>query len=471
MTADERARVVEWGERFRQDPVEYVRKMFRVEPTLQQAQLLRAVAAPGAKVAVRSGHGTGKTTALAWIILWFLPLHKNALIPCTAPTGHQLYDLLWAEIQRWQPKLPPEIGGSFVVKQSRVEIRGFERTKFAVARTARPENPEALAGFHSENLLFLIDEASGVPEQVFQVAEGALSTPGARVIMTSNPTRLTGYFHEAFHRSRDKWTRLHFSGLDSPLVDADFVREMGEKYGTDSDIYRVRVLGEFPRASVLQLIPEDIATAALERSLPEDVYSFAPKVLGVDVGRFGDDRSAVFLRQGRRAQLVLTLRKSDTMTLAGHVAELEDAYGTSATFVDDGGVGGGVVDRLRQLGRNPIPVQFGGSSQGPQYANKRAEMWCLLRDWLREGAEICPQDRAGAGVADVIRDDLVGPEYGFSAAGKLQLERKEDMKRRGLASPDLGDALALTFAAPVAPPEDSGGYGLWSRCPRAGAVR
>ena len=451
MSPEELTRVQEWGERFRRDPVEYVRRVFRAEPTDQQAQLLRAVADPGAKVAVRSGHGTGKTTALAWIILWYLPLHRNALIPCTAPTGHQLYDLLWAEVQRWQPKMPPELADCVIVKQSRVEIRGYERTKFAVARTARKENPEALAGFHSENLLFLIDEASGVPEQIFQVAEGALSTPGSRVVMTSNPTRITGYFYDAFGRNRDKWTRLHFSGPESPLVDHEFVREMGEKYGEDSDIYRVRVLGEFPKASVLQLIPQDLVEAALGAHLPEEAYRFAPRILGVDVARFGDDRSAVFYRQGRHAELALALRSQDTMTLAGRVAALEDELRADAVFVDEGGVGGGVVDRLRQLGRSPIPVNFGGAPLDGRYQNKRAEMWCLLKAWLQEGAEICPRDRQQNDIASDLRDDLVGPEYGFSSSGKLQLERKEDMKKRGLASPDLGDALALTFAAPVRP--------------------
>ena len=435
--------------KFRDDPVFFVEKMFKVSPTEQQKELLRAVAAPGAKVSVRSGHGTGKSTALAWLVLWFLITHPNCKVPCTAPSAHQLQDVLWAEIAKWRNKMPDWFREQVIVKSDRVEIKGAEETQFAVARTARRENPDALQGFHADNLLFIIDEASGVDEKVFEVARGALSTPLARVVMCANPTQLTGYFYASHHKNRDNWTRLQFSCLDSPLVDPSYVQDVAREYGEDSDVYRVRVLGEFPRASIVQLIPLDLVERRMGKYLRQDQYGHAPKILGVDVAWYGDDRSAVFLRQGLMSKLLGTWCGIDNMTLAGLVAQYEDEYKTDAIFIDVGW-GTGVIDRLKQMGRNPIAVNFGGAATNEKYANKRTEMWCLMKEWLEQGG-VLPDNSD-------LRDDLIGPQYSFTTTGKIQLERKEDMKKRGLASPDLADALALTFAYPVMPKATLAGH-------------
>jgi hypothetical protein len=425
--------------RHRVSPVAFVREAVSVEPTEQQAQLLDAISKPGAHVAVRSGHGTGKSTALAWLLLWFLCTHPDARVPCTAPTEHQLKDILWPEIGKWHGRLHVWYRENLEVSSEYVRVVGS--SSYGVRRTSTKERPEALQGFHARNLLFLIDEASGIPEQIFEVAEGALSTPGARVVMAANPTRVTGYFHRAFYRDRDLWVRLHFSAEDSPLVSKEWVRKMEEKYGRESDIFRVRVAGDFPSASVVQLIPLSLIEAAFGKHLREEQYSFAPVVLGVDVAWEGDDRSAVFLRQGLRSALLGVWLNIDNMTLAGLVAEFEDRYRADAVFVDVGW-GTGVIDRLRQMGRRPIPVNFGGRAVNvDRYENIRAEMWCKMKEWLESGGALPPEED--------LKDDLAGPEYGFTVRGRIQLERKEDMKKRGLASPDLADALALTFAAPV----------------------
>lgn len=426
--------------RFHADPVYMVRSLWGIDPTGQQKQLLTAAAKPGAKVSVKSGHGTGKTTSLAWLVLWGLICFDDVKIPCTAPTAHQLQDVLWAEIAKWHEKMPGWFRDQIEIKADRVVVKGAEKTRFAVARTARKENPEALQGFHAENLLFVIDEASGVPEPIFEVARGALSTKTARVVMCANPTQLTGYFYNSHHKNRDNWTRLHFSCLDSPLVDPSYIAEMAAEYGEDSDVYRVRVLGDFPRASVVQLIPLDLVEAAMGKHLRADQYNFAPKVLGVDVAWYGDDRSVIVLRQGLMSKVLGKWRDIDNMTLAGLVAQYEDEYQTDTTFVDVGW-GTGVIDRLRQMGRNPVAVNFGGRPTSAKYANKRTEMWCELKKWLESGGAL-PDD-------EDLRDDLVGPEYSFDPAGRIKLERKEDMKKRGLSSPDIADALALTFAYPV----------------------
>lgn len=434
--------------RYRDDPLLFVQELMKPTKVIseQQESLLRAVAKPGAKVSVRSGHGTGKTTTQAWLVLWFLCTRKNVKIPCTASTQSQLKDVLWAEIDFWQKRMPAWWREQIKISNARVEIKGYEAQQFAVARTAGRSNPDALQGFHAENILFIIDEASGVFDKVFEVAKGALSTAGARVVMCGNPTQTEGYFFQSHHKNREAWTRLHFNGEESPHVDKEFVDDMAREYGTDSDIYRVRVRGDFPKASINQLIGNDLVEAALKRTLRPEQISFAAKILGVDVAPYGDDRSAIFYRQGLYSELLYSCNGIDDIEFAGKIVEFVKSKGIDGVFVDRG-AGSGVLSALSHLGYGYITtgVSFGGSPGAVRYLNKRVEMWGDLKDWIVAGGAICGKDKEGD-----ITSDLTGPQYFYSISGKLQLERKEDMKKRGLASPDLGDALALTFAFPVA---------------------
>ncbi len=426
---------------YRQDPEVFVREILKGEPTKQQIELLQAVAKPGAKVSVRSGHGTGKTTTMAWLVLWFLCTRKNVKIPCTAPTQAQLRDVLWAEIAKWRERMPDWWREQVKVKNERVEIAGAEKSQFAVARTAKPENPDALQGFHADQLLFIIDEASGVYNKIFEVARGALSTASARVVMCGNPTQTTGYFYESHHRSREEWERLHFSCLDSPLVDSVYPESMAREYGKESDVYRVRVLGEFPKAASNQLIPIDWIEEAMDRSLRPEQIAFAPKIIGVDVAPYGGDRSAIFLRQGLYSELLWQKVGVDDLTIGGIVANFAREKQVDGIFIDQG-AGSGVGSALRHMGFSPVLAPFGAAPSNSRYLNKRAEMWDLMKQWIKEGG-VLPK------LSD-LKDDLIGPQYFYGMTGKLQLERKEDMKKRGIASPDLADALALTFAYPVA---------------------
>ena len=432
---------------WRGSPLLFVKDMFGVKPTEQQASLLEAAGLPGVHAAVKSWHGTGKSTVLAWLVLWGLVCFgDDCKIPCTAPTAHQLSDILWAEVRKWGPRMLEPWKSSLRVTEDKISLDGLPG--YAAARTGRKENPEALQGFHARDLLFLIDEASGIDDTIFEVARGSLSTPGARVIMTSNPTRATGFFHRAFHADSDHWRGLTFNGENSPLVSPDYVREMEEEYGRDSDIFRVRVLGEFPAGGDLQFIKTSDVEAAFGRSHPPAVYERAPKVLGVDVAAYGGDRSVIVERQGLRARVLWQVQGADTTVVAGEVAKIvnEDKY--QAVFVDEtGGYGFGVVSDLRGLGYSPFGVQFAGSSIDRQYKNKRAEIWGLMRHWIADEGGWIDERK----YADRLRDHLTGPEYQYDTRGRLQLERKEDMKKRGLASPDFADALALTFALPVAP--------------------
>ncbi len=431
-----------WSKEAVASPAYFAEHALGLAPTPQQAQFFDALAKPCARVAVRSGHGTGKSTALAAAALWFLSTRNDALVPCTAPTAHQLQDVLWREVRRLLTGMEESLRKRYTVTTDRVSLHGS--AGLIVARTARPENPDALQGFHAEEILFLIDEAAGVNNRIFEVARGALSTPSARVAMAGNPTRLNGYFYSAFHNASDTWNGMQFSCLDSPLVAPEYAAEIAREYGEDSDMYRVRVLGDFPKAGVYNLIPLEWVDAAMDCAMPQDHIQDAPIIFGIDPAWMGTDRSAGMVRQGMAASILFTVRQADTSTLAQLVAHRAAELRPDAIFVDQTGVGAGVFDQLKHAGYPVIGIAFSQRPMEPErFLNRRAEIWWRVREWLEKGPVLEKNSD--------LRDDLISPEYSFTVSGKIQLEAKEDMRRRGLASPDLGDALALTFAMPVIP--------------------
>ena len=430
---------------YHDDPVLFVREIFCAEPTEQQCRLLTAMAKPNARVAVKSGHGSGKSTSLAWLGLWFLWTRLDVEIPCTAPSGHQLNDVLWSEIDHWRMMMPEPMKNATIVTKDRVMIEGCGKKHYMVARTARRDQPSALQGFHAKNLMFLIDEAAEIPDEVFEVMRGTQTTTNARMIMTGNPTLVTGYFHDAFHSSSSVWETMTFSCLDSPLVKPEYIEMMKAEYGEDSDQYRVRVLGEFPSSSIMQYIPDDLVEAAMKRQLKDDEYKFAPVILGADVSYFGDDSSALFLRQGLYSEKLWASRDIDTVQYADIIHRFAIERGADRIFVDQTGVGAGVVDQLRRMGLSDkvTGVSSSSASSRSELANKRMEMWYEMKEWLKLGGAI-PDDRT-------LRDDLVTPYYDYHrSSGKMKLESKQAIKQlRNLPSPDHADALALTFAYPV----------------------
>ncbi len=423
-------------------PDAFARQILDLTPTGQQAEFFRALAEPGARVAVRSGHGTGKSTALAIAALWFLATRRDALVPCTAPTAHQLQDVLWRELRRLVRRMPDGVRERFQETADRIRMKGSGG--MIVARTARPDNPDALQGFHAPEILFIIDEAAGVADAVFEVARGALSTPSARVALAGNPTRLSGYFHSAFHTARGSWETLNFSCLGSPLVAPGYARDIAAEYGEDSDMYRVRVLGEFPRCAAHGLIPLKMVEDAMAKSLPAGTPNSAPLVIGLDPAWLGGDRSAAVWRRGIAAGVLFGVRSQDTCQLAEMVSTRAAELLPDMIFVDQTGVGAGVYDQLRRTGHPVTGVSFAQTPLNPElYLNRRAEIWCRVKEWLRAGGVL--ENHAG------LKADLAGPEYYVTGVGKIRLEAKEDMRKRGLASPDFGDALALTFSMEVYP--------------------
>jgi hypothetical protein len=433
-----------------QDPVTFVRKVFYVEPSEQQAKLLMAAADPKARVTVRSGVSTGKTTTDAWLIWWHVICHYHSKCAVTAPTKTQLKDALWSECALWHGRMHPFFRARTDLTGERAFVipdAGGQVSQFATFKTASKANPEALQGLHADYVMAIVDEAAGVDDAVFDPLRGSTGTYGTRFIFTANPNRAAGYFHRTHTNAalRKRFVRLQFNSWDSPHSPKDELQGIADEYGKDSDMYRVRVLGEFPSASPLQLISTDLVLQQTGLHLRKEQYDFAPIILGVDVAWMGDDRSVVVLRQGLRMKILGVWHKIDNMTLAGMVSQYWDQYKVDACFVD-AGWGSGVIDRLRQLGRHPVQVWFGGKPGKVKFHNKRSEMWWGIREWLEAGGVL--EDN------EDLRLDLTAPEYYPIESGQVQLERKADIKKRAGFSPDMGDALALTFAQPVTAKRD-----------------
>jgi hypothetical protein len=436
-------------DQWRTDPVLYAREVIGVEPESNQAEILRAFAQPGAKVTVKAGHGVGKTAVASWAALWFVPLFPDCKVGATAPSAQQLHDVLMAEIAKWHGRMNPWFRNQLVVTGKSLHVKGAEKTQFLTARTARPESPDALQGLHATNMAFIIEESFGVADSIYEVARGALTTKGARALLIGNPTATSGYAYNTFHRNAHMWRRFTLSCTNSKLADQNYVEEMRQEWGEDSDVYRVRVLGEFPQSSINQLIPRTLVETAMNRKLARHEYEFAPVVLGVDPAWEGDDRSVVVMRQGLASKCLGVFAKMDSQTLGDLVNQWWTQYKAAACFIDIGW-GSGVIDYLRRLGRNPMPVNFGGASSSPMYHNKRTQMWFDMLQWLESGGTLWPASQGSeTRGADAVVTDLTAPQCFILPNGKKALESKKDMKRRGLRSPDIGDALALTFAAPV----------------------
>jgi|SRR5690554_1479363 len=380
---------------------------------------------------------------MAWCVLWFMSCYYPCKVPATAPTSHQLEDILWAEIAKWHAAMRervPQLANEFEWTKERFYLKSNPNESFAVARTARPERPEALQGFHSENILFLIDEASGVAENVFQVAEGALSTEGAFVVMAANPTREEGYFYDSHHKMRDRWAALHWDGEQSPMVSRQYVDDMRAKYGVDSPIYQVRVKGNFATATD-GVIPLSLCEAARVREVQP--IASAPVIWGLDVARFGDDSTALAKRKGN-VQLEPTREwyGLDTMQVAGLIKlEYDSAKEKPSVInVDVIGIGSGVVDRLNELGLPVKGVNVAESASAcEQYNRLRDELWFLGREWLEARDCRLADD-------DELIGELVTTKFQILSSGKIKVESKDELKKRGVASPNRADAWLLTFA-------------------------
>jgi hypothetical protein len=402
------------------------------------------------RVAVASGHGIGKTALIAWIIQWFMSTREFPQIVVTASTQTQLSTKTWREVAKWHRLLL----NSHWFKWTATKFYhvDYSETWFASAIPWSEANADAFAGTHEKFVLIIYDEANAVADIIWETTEGALTTPGAIWIAFGNYTRNQGRFNDCFAgRMRERWIRFQIDSRTAKKANQSQIAQWIEDYGEDSDFVRIRVRGIAPRAGSDQFIPQDLLD---KRYVAEGIGS-APKILSLDVARYGDNQSVAGLRQGRRFTLPGKWRGLAIDQLTDRFCAVIDETDPDAIVIDGDGIGGAVVDLIRRrnyhikAGKDILTEFHGGGAPNDVaiYYNRRAEVWGLARDALRDGQEI-PDDPE-------LKGDLAAPEYGYATRGGfevIQLESKDDMRSRGVASPDSGDAYAMTFAVMVRAP-------------------
>lgn len=451
MKAHERLRA------WRADPRVFVRECFGATPDEWQDEVL-AAAVESDRLALKASKGPGKSTVLAWLIWWYLATHLHPKVVATSVTEDNLKDGLWTELSRWQAK-SDFLRAAFTWTSTRIANVDSPETWWASARTwpkggDSNQQADTLAGVHADHVMFVLDEAGGIPDAVAAAAEGGLANADkaagrtAKLLIAGNPTHLEGPLYRAVTSERALWWVKEISGdpddpKRAPRVSIEWARAQIAKYGRDNPYVLVNVFGRFPPASSNALFAPDDVSAAMRRVITAVEYQQEAKVLGVDVARYGNDRTVLALRQGRVVFGPKVLRSMDTMQVAGQVALAADKHRPDAIFVDQATFGAGVLDRLVQLGYPTIGVDFAAKPvTDARFANRRAEMWFRLAEWVK----------AGGALPDVpeLVQELTTPTYQFDAHNHLLLEKKAAIKARTGVSPDIADAIALTFAQPVA---------------------
>lgn len=446
-------------------PTLFVRECIGGKPDVWQDMVLRALEQALEtgdprffKIALKACKGPGKTCVLAWIILWFLVCYRQANILVTSITFENLKDGLWKELALW-------IGRSDLLKalleqdSERLYVRGYKETWFVSARTwpkdaDKAKQADTLAGLHAKHTMIVIDESGGVPVGVLVAALAHHSTqdPNSKevhfTLQAGNPTAVTGALGWACTSDASNWWIYEITGdPDRPdrasRIDIVWAREQIAKFGRDSSFVKVNVLGEFPPVGVNKLLgPEDIRAA--QRRIPvRQSWDRYPRVMALDVARsVSRDRSVLVRRQGTVIFPMRIYRLEDSVELAGQVAFEFSRWPAQMIIVDADGIGGPVADQLRAIGLPVIMFHGGLPARDPQrYFNRRTEVWCAAADRIK-------RDLALPDLSDIVQD-MSEPEVEFTAKGQIKLESKEHMLKRGVGSPDLGDAIAMSFAEPT----------------------
>ena len=405
------------------------------------------------RMAVSSGRGIGKSALVSWLVIWMLSTRIGSTTIVSANSETQLRSVTWAEITKW---LALSLNSHwFEVSATRVmpakwltelverDLKKGTRYWGVEGRLWSEENPDAYAGVHNfDGVMLIFDEASGISDAIWAVAAGFFTenTPNRFWMAFSNPRRNTGYFYEAFNAKRDFWRNKVVDARSVEGTDKAVYEQLIQEYGPDSVQAHVEVYGEFPSAGDDQFIPVYLVDDATQRPRYKDAS--APIIIGVDPARFGADATVIAVRQGRDLNLIKRYRGDDTMEIVGRVIEAIEEFNPTLVVIDEGGLGAGIVDRLKeQRYRQVKGVNFGNKSTKPiMYGNKRAEMWGNMREWLKTAS--VPTDK-------LLKSDLTSPKVKPDSKGTIFLEGKKEMKARGLASPDAADAIAVTFAYPV----------------------
>jgi len=422
-------------------PVEFVEDIIGVEPTDQQKGVLISVRDHPA-TSVKAGHGVGKTGVEAWVVKWFMFTRPNCRIPCTAPTYHQLNDILWPEIKKWYNKSELKIYELFVWTKERFAFNDsdLKDTWFATPRSSN--KPDNLQGFHEDEVLFIVDEASGVDEDVMEVIEGALTNDGARLLMCGNPTQVSGLFYNSHKKDRDFFNCITLSCEDSPLVSQEYIDRIYNKYGKHSNVARVRVRGQFPTQEPDTIIPITLPekAAMTEVDPTGDVVE-----IGVDVARYCDDETVFYSRRGFKYLDYDIKQQTSTTDTSGYAAALAKKYNSQYQVkikVDVTGIGAGVVDELeakRLHNTEIIPVGFGEKAvDDDKYANKVTEMYFHVLEKLKKNPNQIPDD-------EELIAQLSTRKYTIDSKDRFKIEPKDKFKKRTGQSPDRADAFVLSY--------------------------
>lgn len=441
---------------YRKNPVLFAKEVLLFEPDDWQKDALVDLA-ENTKVAIKSGQGVGKTGMEAVALLWFICCFSYPRIVATAPTKQQLHDVLWSEVNKWMSRSPLL---SEILKWTKTYIymRSYEKRWFAVARTAT--KPENMQGFHEDNMLFIVDEASGVTDPIMEAILGTLSGSNNKLLMCGNPTKTTGTFYDAFNTDRAIYKCHTVSSEDSKRTNKENIQALIRKYGEDSNVVRVRVKGLFPKKDADVFISTELVEQCSGR-----IYELQEKspfiLLGVDVARFGDDETVITRNANGKIKIVQQYRGQDLMETVGWIVreykkilkEFPEYQRKIYVNIDDTGLGGGVTDRLKEVKKEQrlsrlviIPINMAekietdtkeGKEASEYYDNLTTHMWAILRELL-ENKQIEIVDDAE------LFGQLTSRKYKMASNGKLRLESKEDMKKRGLDSPDRADSLVLS---------------------------
>jgi hypothetical protein len=408
------------------------------------------------RISVASGHGIGKTALMSQIIMWGMSTNPNTRVILTANTDTQLKTKTWPEVNKWYNSsitkdwFKIEATSLYSLQDGKKELWRCDRVNWS------EKNPEAFAGAHNKGnlLLVLMDEASGIPDSIYDTIEGAMTDAGTKVIFLAfgNPTRSTGRFRETFRRYSKYWVNLQIDSRDVEITDKNELNQWIELHGVDSDFVKVRIRGLFPSQSSKQFISTDDVDQAYGRHLPESAFNFAPVIIGCDPAWEGDDFLTIGIRQGLMAKKLNSLPKNDNdMEIANLLARYEDEYKASAVFIDQG-YGTGIYSAGKTMNRSWRLVSSASKSADIGCLNKRSEMWKSMRDWLKEGGAI-PKDPK-------LKQQLEAPETVPRADGLLQIEPKTMIKKRLGESTDEADWLGLTFAYPVLGGNSLGGNSI-----------
>lgn len=402
------------------------------------------------QIAIASGHGIGKSSMVAWVILWAMSTFEETRGVVTANTDKQLTSKTWPEVSKWHNLAINKDWFVFTATSLYSVQPKYEKTWRIDAIPWSLHNTEAFAGLHNKGkrIIVIFDESSAIADKIWEVTEGALTDEDTEIIwcVFGNPTRNTGRFRECFGRARHRWLGRQIDSREVKGTNKIQIQKWVDDYGEDSDFVRIRVRGLFPRASSMQFIPSDLVALAMKREARSNLGD--PLIMALDVARGGDDNCVFRFRRGLDARSIKPIRipgseVRDSMRLVSVALELLELHKPDAFIYDGTGVGGPVGDRIRQLGFIVLEVQFGAASPNPKQKNFRAYIWQKGKEWLQNGGAIDD--------CEILETDLTSPEFYHDTKDKLVLESKDHMKERGLASPDDGDAFMMTFAYYIAP--------------------